>query len=432
MPKDRKQYFIELDGALYSHSGSRLQWLADTKKRVGDKWYITDMQESVSMTMTVETEPRYAELMVARKLRESGEFDEPVSIITFWKKKHGKNIVDIFFSAVPTRIFTQYMDRLKANDDHALFFPIYSVIFHNIKRINPKEPVAMVFRHSRFADLVIGTKNRVYYANRCVAFDTSREQTDFLWNTVINDITAVEGDYRIKVEKVYLHNWIDACDPNEVPKEVGKKIYPLSMEKIKFSENLYEISFLKAIRAESGFYAITPFVEKTFYYAKKSLPYLNTIFFLASIFFVAVYFWCTHMADLKEKEYHKIKKESAEINRKISSLIPAAEYQETILFLKKLSLCKDRPSYKSIINDMSGAISPQMNVQVFKIDYGKDKIKIELFGKIETPFNRASNEYKFFLKALQKKGYSILENRFNTKIKTSDFLVKIQYKDVAF
>jgi len=49
--------------------------------------------------MTVEVEPKYAELIVDRKLRESGDFDESVTVITHQKKRKGSKTTVFFYSA---------------------------------------------------------------------------------------------------------------------------------------------------------------------------------------------------------------------------------------------------------------------------------------------------------------------------------------------
>ena len=67
------------------------------------------------------------------------------------------------------------------------------------KRMRSAEPVAVVFQHNRFADLVIGTSKKVYYANRCVAFDTSDEQISKSTNEYIISLNALSDSKSLLV-----------------------------------------------------------------------------------------------------------------------------------------------------------------------------------------------------------------------------------------
>ncbi len=110
----------------------------------------------------------------------------------------------------------------------------------------------MVFQHNRFADLIVGTGKKVYYANRCVAFDTSQEQISNLWETIRTDIDAVERDHRIKVAKIYLLTWIDSGDLPEQSMDAEREIYSFENEAITYNSKVTNISFLTALKALSG------------------------------------------------------------------------------------------------------------------------------------------------------------------------------------
>ncbi len=85
--------------------------------------------------------------------------------------------------------------------------------------MNPKDPTAIIFQHNRFADLIVGTKNKIYFANRCVSFDTSEEQIGSLWQTLQSDIDTVEVENKIHVGKIITLSWIDSKILPEWPGE---------------------------------------------------------------------------------------------------------------------------------------------------------------------------------------------------------------------
>ncbi|MBW1612457.1 MAG: hypothetical protein JRJ57_00460 [Deltaproteobacteria bacterium] len=425
MFKHSRKYAIEIDGILYYLSGNKLEQIVELNDIEGNKWFISDMQESITRTMAIEAPVRYVEVMVRKKLQESGEFAEPVSIITHWKKKKGKNTTDIFFTALPTRLFYQYSDQIKEHEDSVILFPLFTVLYHVLKHMRPRNPVAIVFQHSRFADLIIGTKKKVYYANRCVAFDTSEEQISTLWDMVRTDIKTVESENRIKTERILFLNWIDSGVEPEWDEEMENKCFSFEEEAIVFNEKEYHLSFLRAIRMLSGAKGIASRTEKTLYYTQKWSPYLNALFLLTGLLLLSGYFWYNQKIDLLQKDLIALEGKKASIQMRAKQEIPQIEYKETLSFVKDLASYQRAPSYKEVINDISDALSADMKIDILKMDYSRNEMMVEIFGNVKAPFGMAYKGYQIFIKTLTQKGYIVKESRFNTEISNSEFLTKL-------
>lgn len=161
------------------------------------------------LQVTVKGPVRYAEMLVRKKLQESGEFEEPVHILTHWKGRQGKSATEIFFTALPCRLAGYYFDELRQLPDCVLLFPMYAVLWNMLQRMRSKAPVAVILRHHRFADVLVGTSRRVLFASRNVAFDTDQPQVQALWNTIQSDIEAVEQTHRVQVVKILYLNWLE-------------------------------------------------------------------------------------------------------------------------------------------------------------------------------------------------------------------------------
>ena len=129
MFRSSRGYVVEIDGWTYGCRKKRLEQIASLKDMPGDKFYVTDLPDSITRVMTVEAPARYADLMLQRKLQDTGEFSEPVTVITHWKKSRGANNTDILFTALPSRSHNQIMDRIEADEDVVLFYPLYSMFF---------------------------------------------------------------------------------------------------------------------------------------------------------------------------------------------------------------------------------------------------------------------------------------------------------------
>jgi hypothetical protein len=426
MFKEKKQYAIELDGLIYSFSGDQLTQVVDLKDIKQDTWLITDMQEAISRTMTVDASIKYVDVIVRKKLQELGEFDDSVSVLSHWKKKKGANTTEIFFSALPSRLLTRYFELSREHEDNIILFPLYSVLFDVLKHIKPKEPVAVVFQHNRFADLIVGTGKEVYYANRCVAFDTTEEQISNLWETVKTDIDAVERDNRIKVEKTFLLTWIDSGPLPEWSSDTQREIYSFENEAITFDSKVNNISFLTALKTLSGSESISSPVEKALYYTRRFAGYLNLVIFIAALLFAGGYFYYNHRADAKADEAKRAEKKIDMIHFDIPPGVEEKKLKNTLEFVKQLDSYKSSPSYKKVINDISASVSRNMKFNVVKLNYSVSELELEVFGRIEAPFNMAHKGYRDFLASLKQRGYSVSESRFDTQIRNSEFMIKLK------
>jgi hypothetical protein len=426
MIRDARQYVVELDGVTYLCSDDELGQIGDLKDIRGDTWFVSDFEKAIARTMTVEAPVKYAEMMVRKKLQETGEFDEPISVINHWKRKKGKNATDIFFTAVPTRLYYRYLEDIKAHEDSVLLFPLFSVLQGVLRRMRHPKPAAVVFQHSRFADLLIGTNKTVIYANRCVAFDTSEEQISAVWDMVKTDITAAEEEHRIKVDRILLLKWIDSGADPAWSDDSQQEILSMEEEKLSCNGEDYSVSFLKALRMSSGIRALSPPLEKVSYYSRRSLPFLNIIFLAAILLCVAGYLSYGQKADLLGQQLVAAQGQIAGLQH--GAPVQEIPYKETLSFVRDLARYRKLPSYKRIVSDISEALPKGASVEVLKVDYAEDEVKIEIFGKTKDSFDLTYKGYQRFIDVLTQRGYAVAESRLDTEIRESEFLARLTKK----
>jgi len=421
MSDKNTQYVIELNGNYYRCREDKLEQIQGLEDVQGDVWFVSDFGGAVSRAVTVETPYKYSDIMVRKSLQESGEFDEPLSIHTHWKKKKEANTTDIFFTAFSTRLYHQLLDQAKASEDNVLVFPVYSILHRLLKHMRHPRPVAVVLQHDRFAEIIIGTRDKIFFAERCVAFDNSEEQISALWNMLGSEIRNAETENRIKVDKVFLLTWIDTKKLPELPEETQSILCPMEEEVLTFEGETYSISFLKAFRMMSGYESVSGPMEKASYYSEKSLPFINVLLLLAIILFFSGFLWYGHRADRIEKNLEeKIAMASDFQTRAGISEVP---YKETFAFIKELDRYQKTPSLKQVLGDITEALPRHMTADVLKADYEENQLKIEVYVKTEALFDSAYKGYQGFLSDMKQKGYDVTESKFDTSIQDSQFLV---------
>jgi hypothetical protein len=423
-----KQCVIEIDGEMFSLSDERLEPIVTFDSTSHDTYFVSDLQgTAISRTMTIESPIKYIEVMVRKNLQESGEFDEPLSVITHWKKKKGRNITDILFTAVPTRILYQHLERIKEYQDSVILFPLYSVLFSILKKMQSKKPMAIVFQHNRFADVIIGTHKRVYYANRCVAFDDTDEQIDVLWNTARTDIETATAEYGIEVTKILKLLWIGSKEPPEWPEDVTREAHPFPEADFisPDGEHVY-LPFIAAINALSGLDGVSPPREKILYYANRYAPYCNAFLILSILLIMVGSVWCFYKDSVLRKEVTTTEKTRSAVLLSLSETMPEISYEDSLSLVRDLTYSQKVPSYKEAMNDLSAALSESMKIENLKVAYTKKVVTLEIAGRADTSFKRAYVGYQIFESYLRDKGYVVEESKFSTEISSSVFFMKLR------
>ncbi|MFH2091360.1 MAG: hypothetical protein ABIJ31_03265 [Pseudomonadota bacterium] len=417
----KKNYCIELDSSTFRLSGTELETCTDIHSVFGCKYLVSDFEKSISRVMQVQSDIRYAEAMVVRALQDEGEFDEPVSVITHWKNKRGKKTTEIFFTALPSRVYLQYIDLINGHDDYLILIPVFSIITHLIKQISQNETMAVVFRHDRFADLVIGNSNHFYFATRCVGFDTSDEQIASLWETISREISTAAQDNAIRINRLISLNWINSNE--QIP-----SLYPLEIEQLCFNEepivheqNTHSVSFTSALRLFPSMEGIAPQNGKLLHYANKLSPVVMAFFIIT----IAIHVWGTISFQSKAKNLEStIVSLENRIYRLKTQIIPPPDHTEYMIDLKfvdTLFHTRHLPSYKDVINDICLGIYPSTTVEQLDIEYASKQINIKMSGRIPADFDTAYKNYQHLLSSLEKSGYAIDSNQFNTRIDSSRF-----------
>ncbi|MBW2109109.1 MAG: hypothetical protein JRI36_10660 [Deltaproteobacteria bacterium] len=420
-----RSYIIELDGKTYRFLRNRLEQIdlfKDTPD-TSDVWLVSDLENALTRKMTVNAPVRYAEIIARKAMQESGEFDEPVSLITHWKARVDRTTTHILFTALPTRLYTRYHKWARGRDHAVLLFPLFVVLESVLERTAGKKPLAIFFHHDRFVDILIGDKRNIVYANRCAAVDNTQEQSAVLWDMVRADLRKVESENGIRVNRVLTLNWVDTDPVPPWPPEENKTLLSIGERTVFFGTEKRTVSFLEALHMQSALRAHTPASEKFLYGVQQLRPALNFLFLMAVVFFTAGALW-THGHNKKlTRKAAVLKGRLAAMHRQVP--LEKIPYQEVMSFVRRLDRYHTQPSFRHVVNDISAAVPPGMSVQVLKADYTDNSVHVEVFGRADSSFGNAYTGFQRLTKTLRHKGYHVDDTRFDTAIRRSEFLVKL-------
>ena len=170
--------------------------------------------------------------------------------------------------------------------------------------------------------------------------------------------------------------------------------------------------------------------DKACYYAQKWVPYINALIILAVLFFGGAYYHLQNMSDTLGNKITRLEGKAARMRIQTPVNINREKFDEVLTFVRNLATSKTVPSFKEIIDDLSAAASEHMQFQILKVDYSTHDLKLEIFGHIEAPFSIAHQSYQDLIDYFRQKGFLVQENRFNTDIQKSQFLLKFNRSHV--
>ncbi len=419
-----KSFVVELDGQISACTQGLLRTLDDLRRIEGDCRVVSDLQGAIARTMSVEADQRYVELMISKKFQETGEFDEPVTVIAHWKKKQTKNSTDIFFTALPTRRYHHYLELVKEHGNHMILLPLHAVLLATLRKCCDHQPSAVVFQHDRFADVIIGTRRKVWYANRVVAFDTTPEQIQSLWETIRTDIHAVGQDHRRIINKIFVTTWLESHALPEWTDPEAPELVLLDRQPVTRDDQPFQVSLPAAIQATAVRQAIAPAMEKICYGARKLLPWLNFLLIFLALVSISGGIWNHRQADRLRQQVAALSQNALKIRDTGMVAFTPADYKPTLALAEQLWTARSLPGYGQLLRDLSTGVGPELQLEILKADYVGSKIQVEAFGSARAPFDVAYKAYQRLQEQLRRRGYAISKERFDTRINQSDFMIR--------
>jgi hypothetical protein len=203
---------------------------------------------------------------------------------------------------------------------------------------------------------------------------------------------------------------------------------PLGIEHFIFNEEpithenaVHNISFTKALKLFPPIEGISPQNGKLLYYSEKLSPFILSFFVITLLMLFWGFFSFQSKTEGLIREISAIENRINHLNSTVSVPPKETDYMTTLKFIDTLFHNQHLPSYKDIITDISMGIFPATIVERLQIDYGDKIVHIKLNGIIQSDFDAAYKAYQLFLSSLQKDGYAIDSNRFNTRIDVSRF-----------
>lgn len=423
MMKQSVPYAVELDGRLVVCQDGVLKDLSALNAIKGECRIVSDFENAIARIMTVEADTRYVELMISRKLQETGEFDEPVTVITHWKKKRGRNTTDIFFTALPSRRYFQYLEWVSEHKNNLMVLPIQAVLMAMVQKYGKDQPVAAVLQHGRFAEVLIGTRRKIWFADRVVVYDESDDQISSLWETVRSDMETAGRNHHQAVGKIVVATWFDSGPLPLWPDENAPEVIELDAQPVEWEGQTVEVSLPGVIPAASVGQCLATAKDKLFFWSRFALPLINIALLSAALLLVLAGGWYRYQSAGWQTQIQKNLQDVERLQTKVPKSIETIPYEATLSFVEGLWSSRKLPTYGQILADMGRGMEAPLLLENIKANYAGSKVEVKAYGTADAPFEVAHQAYQALKQRLVRRGYQVIEDRFDTRIHVSSFVL---------
>jgi hypothetical protein len=422
---------IELDGELHQLKGTTLTPLMDSREIEGGAALLfTDFQDSLSRVMLVETEAKYAEMLVWKQLREMGEIEESAHIITHWKKKRAKGSSELFFTALPTTIYHQYVTQVANHNHSLLLFPLYEALWHVLRdSASGSDPVAVLFGHGRYVEVLVGTSSQIYSVTRMTAYAPDEMSMLTLWDSLQQELLTVSREKHIQLSKLVGFHWLQDNTQfhnaiQNLASELDIKAQELPVETYHLGEKEYQSSLPGVLQKVSAARAALPQADIVRYFSNRIAPWVTAVLLLFSVGLGATGLLLSWQGASIEEEANKLQQE---INRQSSAIPkPPDSFKPLLSFAEELRDVRNTPSYRTIINEISETVPVGVTVHSLSIERQEGQLQVQLVGWVDATFHQAQGAHQRFLNALRRLGYQIMDQQFTTNIDASSFMLNMQ------
>ncbi|MBF0188436.1 MAG: hypothetical protein HQL50_10985 [Magnetococcales bacterium] len=472
----QEKLVVELDGATFLVRWRSAQHLEKTLEVSGDKWVISDFGGAPPEMISVDAPPKYADVIVQRRVVERGDAGDRPKIIPIWAKgRSGGTSSDVLFSAIPGSDFARYDNDVQEDDSHHLLFSSNAVLYACLAHFSRKKTVCVLFEHDRHVDLLIGRDGNVIHAGRVSAYATDEEAKQALVSSIQDEMERVSEEARLTIEKIVYFCWLTGAseeqslstapsfatfgsstqseDETQNTQSTGwatqegdsmspeqsrfmaaswvrtlaegrdlsctilkPKLYDLQGGEFLVSSLPQAVRYLNDGLTSSG---SNPLLK---YRSQRLLPRAMLVIWLMvfGLYWGGLWF---------QQNINDMNMEIVSYENKIGNVETVdpvrGNYKKNVDFADRLAKLKKSPSYKVVLDDLTRANKTGVEFNRVRIDYVKSVLVLTLEGRINEEFEQASRDHEVFLNGMTGRGYQIVSSNYKTDVQNLTFTVKM-------
>lgn len=430
-----------------------------------DVWVVTDFNNTPPRFQWVEAPPQYAEILAQRQLQEAGELEDGAHIIPHWKKGRGKTASQIFFTAIPGKVYLTHENRANELETHYLLFPCNALLLACLNhfvtaknrdtqgKTSAKKPqgkkkkklqktVAILFEHGHHVDMIVGRSGHVMGASRVSSFAETTDDHASLSSSVNVELQNIMEATPNDIDEIVYFNWLlpkpgkeDEAQQKDraswvitLAKQIQAETNVLPTHRYTMAPEgtLLSTSLPEALQHLSDNDSSATLMELLAYRAQQFMPWAILITLAMVICLGITTVWLQVQNATLKSEILALKNLSDTVTPTRIKPINKS-YKKVVAFVQNLERWQRTPSFWMLLSELSSARVHKLFFDRITIQFDKNvKTLTTLTGAIESSFQTANKDHEIFLSELTKRNFKVVKSKFATDVTLLTFEIKLE------
>lgn len=427
---------LELDGQRYLINGKQLQQvdhgvaIASLIDEHDGLKVISDFGVSPE-TRYVHGDSRYAEQLLHRDLRETGEAIGSRKVIVHQAHKQDRFNSQLFFSVLNNTDFTGLMNTIEASSSSSLPFSFYQTYTRAINRYAGKGSDAFVFIHGGVIDVVITNQGRLEGFGSLAGLSIGAQHSESFLNTLVDLVMTQERLAKVKLDQIFLFELLAATDDDgawkeKLSKRLGLDVHPVAKQELSLDGVSYTSSIVPLFKALSVGDSLLSPMDKIQHQSNHWLPAVAAVLLVLNGLLLWLYVDNKGQQALSQQQIATLEQNIA-AQPPVEKVV-AVDYKKYLSGVEGILTSSGHKNYQQFINELA-EISDIGNVVTYdwvSIDYpqnlsDKDGLHIKLIGHIANGWESPLNAFDKLTGRFTGAGYVLKDSAIGTTDEGLDF-----------
>lgn len=423
----KNNVLLELDGQRYLIEGE--QWrqvsygvdLATLAPASGSLRVLSDFGVSPESRF-VQGDSRYAEQLLQRDLRESGEALGNRRVLLHRCSKQDRYNSALFFSVVNNADYSALLGQVEALQDRALPFSYYEAYVRAIARHAGKGADAFVFIHGNVVDVAVTSQGRMESFSSQSGVSGGERDTGFI-NALVDQVMTQERVAKVKLENLYLFELLatgqDGRWKESLSQRLGLQLAPVREQRLMVDGAVRSSSMLPLFRDLSIGDSLLDGKGRFQRQATRWLPAVAAL--LLALNSVLAWMYVEHDRDIALQQDQLASQQKALREQPPVQAVQAIEYGRYLEGFENLIKSSGHKTYQQFLNELMAA-SDVGNPVVYdwvSVDYPETlspqaRLQIDLVGHIGKGWHNPLNAFDKLTAAFTQAGYVLKDTAIGT------------------
>ena len=379
----------------------------------------------------VHGDSRYAEQLLQRDLRETGEALGSRKVVVHQSYKQDRFNSLLFYSVLNNSDFTGLMNKIEASPSGSLPFSFYQNYTKAIERYAGNGSDAFVFVHGGVIDVVITNRGRLEGFSSLTGMSYDAEHSDSFLNAMVDLVMTQERMAKVKLDQIFLFELLTTADEDsawkeQLSKRLGLEIGKVAEQQLSVDGVSYTSSIVPLFNDLSVGDSLLASLDKMQHLSNKWLPAVAAILLVLNGLMLWMYVDNNAQRTLSQEQIATLEQNIA-AQPPVEKVAPV-EYQKYLDGVESILKSSGHKNYQQFINEVA-EISDVGNVVTYdwvSIDYPqnlseKDALRINLIGHIANGWETPLNAFDKLTGKFSAAGYVLKDSAIGTTDEGLDF-----------